>query len=212
MLTGTYKRTHYLGSHITSKYHSLLRRLSSSWTYRQDLSCFSVDGERWSPRVYQRAPRKSSGSLRKLTGFPSCRTGNSQCYTDSGHLNWAQVSTWSGYNTRRSQSGLVLIVVLTVLLLTLSVYFRKNVLVSSTKRAVLTDFGISRISLPLSDTTRHPMCPGSPYWMAPELILQENVLPTRESDIWAFACTCYEVLTTTFFLSNFESNKGGTRS
>ncbi|KXN83484.1 Cell division control protein 7 [Leucoagaricus sp. SymC.cos] len=66
-----------------------------------------------------------------------------------------------------------------------------NVLVSDDRRALLTDFGISRpVMADEKSTLLVSLC-----WSAPEVLLQEYTLPTTASDIWSFACTCYEVLT-----------------
>ncbi|KXN83511.1 Mitogen-activated protein kinase kinase kinase 3 [Leucoagaricus sp. SymC.cos] len=68
----------------------------------------------------------------------------------------------------------------------------KNVLVSESKRAVLADFGASRISEALPTTSVNGAT-GTPYWMAPELLIEEGSSPSRESDVWSFGCLCYEV-------------------
>ncbi|KXN91801.1 Serine/threonine-protein kinase HT1 [Leucoagaricus sp. SymC.cos] len=70
----------------------------------------------------------------------------------------------------------------------------KNVLVSEIKRAMLADFGISRISRTLPTTSTN-VTAGTANWMAPELLLHEKPSPTRESDVWAFGCLCYEAVT-----------------
>ncbi|KXN81011.1 Cytokinesis protein sepH [Leucoagaricus sp. SymC.cos] len=68
------------------------------------------------------------------------------------------------------------------------------ILGTKTQRAILTDFGILTVlnmsmgslnSASLSETT---------YWMAPELLVAEEVLPpTPQSDMWGFGCTYFEV-------------------
>ncbi|KXN81687.1 RGS domain-containing serine/threonine-protein kinase A [Leucoagaricus sp. SymC.cos] len=68
----------------------------------------------------------------------------------------------------------------------------RNVLVSNSRRAMLADFGISHVPTTPLDTTMD--IAGTFNWMAPELF-NDGVLPTRESDIWAFSCTCYEMMT-----------------
>ncbi|KXN85224.1 hypothetical protein AN958_11499 [Leucoagaricus sp. SymC.cos] len=70
----------------------------------------------------------------------------------------------------------------------------RNVLISATKRAMLADFGISRISVTVTATST-AAARGTAYWMAPELLLEEDITPRKASDIWAFGCTCYEALT-----------------
>ncbi|KXN87312.1 Tyrosine-protein kinase Tec [Leucoagaricus sp. SymC.cos] len=67
-----------------------------------------------------------------------------------------------------------------------------NVLVSGAGRAILANFEVSRVSMP--DPTMSDTAVGEMWWMALEL-LNDKAIPTRASDIWAFACTCYEVMT-----------------
>ncbi|KXN84112.1 Serine/threonine-protein kinase HT1 [Leucoagaricus sp. SymC.cos] len=68
-----------------------------------------------------------------------------------------------------------------------------NVLVSKMGRAMLADFGLSHVVMTVQDTTQGSE--GSIRWMAPELLGERPTPPTRESDIWSFGCTCYEILT-----------------
>ncbi|KAJ3570485.1 hypothetical protein NP233_g4366 [Leucocoprinus birnbaumii] len=66
-----------------------------------------------------------------------------------------------------------------------------------TKRAMLADFGVSRLSMTLTTTTTN-LGRGTANWMAPELLigdLEVDPIPKKESDIWAFGCTCYELMT-----------------
>ncbi|KXN84415.1 Mitogen-activated protein kinase kinase kinase 1 [Leucoagaricus sp. SymC.cos] len=65
-----------------------------------------------------------------------------------------------------------------------------NVLVSDDRRALLTDFNISRPVMVDEERTSF----GTPYWSAPEVLLHKYALPSKASDIWSFACTCYEVI------------------
>ncbi|KAK1228999.1 hypothetical protein PQX77_007952 [Marasmius sp. AFHP31] len=71
-----------------------------------------------------------------------------------------------------------------------------NVLIMPSGRACICDFGLSLIAdsqaIGLSSSTSRSA--GTLRWMAPEL-LAENVTATKESDIYAFACVCYEILT-----------------
>ncbi|KAJ3559193.1 hypothetical protein NP233_g11329 [Leucocoprinus birnbaumii] len=67
-----------------------------------------------------------------------------------------------------------------------------NILVSSVERAVIADFGISRIRITNHVTSQQSK--GTLNWMAPELLLEASP-STRESDIWAFGCVCYEIFT-----------------
>ncbi|KAJ3552254.1 hypothetical protein NP233_g12923 [Leucocoprinus birnbaumii] len=70
-----------------------------------------------------------------------------------------------------------------------------NVLVSDNRRALLADFGLSTIATGgIKDTTAANHA-GTWHWMAPErLTAEEMPPPTKESDMWAFACTCHEAI------------------
>lgn len=70
----------------------------------------------------------------------------------------------------------------------------KNVIVSETRRAMLADFGISRILMTLT-TSSDNIATGTAHWMAPEMFLVDDASPRKEGDIWAFGCICYEILT-----------------
>ncbi|KXN92035.1 Serine/threonine-protein kinase HT1 [Leucoagaricus sp. SymC.cos] len=65
-----------------------------------------------------------------------------------------------------------------------------------TRRALLADFGVSHIGATLATNASQL---GSIYWTAPEILAPEEGKdmspPTPESDVWSFACTCYELLT-----------------
>jgi serine/threonine protein kinase len=54
---------------------------------------------------------------------------------------------------------------------------------------MLFDFGISRVLMQDSSGSLG----GTTNWMAPEFFDDKPAPSTRESDIWAFGCTCYEV-------------------
>ncbi|KXN92393.1 Tyrosine-protein kinase TXK [Leucoagaricus sp. SymC.cos] len=71
-----------------------------------------------------------------------------------------------------------------------------NVLVNTTGRACIADFGVSRIAInPLLNITLTAASAGyTTRWAAPELLI-DNSLSTRASDIWAFGCVCFEILT-----------------
>ncbi|KAF5353185.1 hypothetical protein D9756_008110 [Leucocoprinus leucothites] len=64
----------------------------------------------------------------------------------------------------------------------------KNVLVSEEGRALLADFGGSRVNT----ATKTGVSVGAANWMAPELLSGGQRSATTKSDIWSFACTCYE--------------------
>ncbi|KAL0575315.1 hypothetical protein V5O48_006666 [Marasmius crinis-equi] len=72
-----------------------------------------------------------------------------------------------------------------------------NILVTPDERACIGDFGLSRVadshrlSLPTS-TSRGPA--GTARWLAPELLTGGDGT-TRESDVYAFGCVCYEIFT-----------------
>ncbi|KAM6502855.1 Protein kinase-like domain containing protein [Amanita muscaria] len=70
-----------------------------------------------------------------------------------------------------------------------------NVLINDRYEARLCDFGLSRF---LNDstlwTTVATQTRGSLRWMSPELMTGKQSTPTKESDIYAYAVTCYEIL------------------
>jgi serine/threonine protein kinase len=67
-----------------------------------------------------------------------------------------------------------------------------NVLVNDRQEACLCDFGLSRFSIDntLWRTTA-TQASGTLRWMAPELLEGEESVPTKASDIYAYAMTCY---------------------
>ncbi|KAF5359784.1 hypothetical protein D9756_002957 [Leucocoprinus leucothites] len=75
----------------------------------------------------------------------------------------------------------------------------ENIFVSREGRALLTNFGASRIQ----DFNNLRRSTGSAFWMAPELYNGEK--PSAQSDIWAFACTCYKVRRTFVILENLDT-------
>ncbi|KAF5349295.1 hypothetical protein D9756_009364 [Leucocoprinus leucothites] len=72
-----------------------------------------------------------------------------------------------------------------------------NILIAASGRACLADFGLSNVTLsrlgnwPLIST----LLPdgGTVGWLAPELLQQDNAVPTMKSDIYALSMVCYEV-------------------
>ncbi|KAJ8083204.1 Rho guanine nucleotide exchange factor [Marasmius tenuissimus] len=72
-----------------------------------------------------------------------------------------------------------------------------NILITPEGRACIGDFGLSRIAdtLVLKLTTSSTRATGTVRWLARE-ILSDDSGPTKESDVYAFACVCYEIYTT----------------
>ncbi|KAF9260005.1 hypothetical protein L218DRAFT_932993 [Marasmius fiardii PR-910] len=71
-----------------------------------------------------------------------------------------------------------------------------NVLITPDLRACLADFGLARVSatqLLLTETSRSK---GTTRWLSPELLNPgPSCHPSKESDIYAYACVCYEIYT-----------------
>ncbi|KAJ8081999.1 hypothetical protein PM082_007845 [Marasmius tenuissimus] len=69
-----------------------------------------------------------------------------------------------------------------------------NILITDSLRACIGDFGLSRIAdtqgLSMTTTSRPR---GTGRWLAPELLF--GSLATKQSDIYAFGCVCFEVFT-----------------
>ncbi|KXN83217.1 Tip elongation aberrant protein 1 [Leucoagaricus sp. SymC.cos] len=100
----------------------------------------------------------------------------------------------------------------------------KNILVSQSRRAMLADIGVSAVlntgvamladvgvstapnTTVASSTAADISSPGTVYWMAPELLIaKEAQLPTPQSDMWGFGCTCFEAMTgQTPFLEHYK--------
>ncbi|KAE9384775.1 kinase-like protein, partial [Gymnopus androsaceus JB14] len=72
-----------------------------------------------------------------------------------------------------------------------------NVLITSVGRACVSDFGLSRIAESGGElwkmTSSISNVKGSTRWMAPELFRASPA--SYESDVYAFACVCYEIYT-----------------
>lgn len=70
-----------------------------------------------------------------------------------------------------------------------------NILISDEGRGLITDFGLARVmGSPTGHTTS--VVSGSIPWMAPELLTSFSgpIAPSKASDVWAFGCTAYELL------------------
>ncbi|KAF9256325.1 kinase-like protein [Marasmius fiardii PR-910] len=68
-----------------------------------------------------------------------------------------------------------------------------NILITPSGRACIGDFGLSRVleSQGLTNSGSRPI--GTSRWLAPELLYGGR--STKESDIYAFSCVCYEIFT-----------------
>ncbi|KZP16868.1 kinase-like protein, partial [Athelia psychrophila] len=69
-----------------------------------------------------------------------------------------------------------------------------NILIDDAGRAVITDFGISRVESDIT-STRHT---GSRNWMAPELF--NGKVPDLRCDVYSFGITIYEVVSFILFV------------
>ncbi|KAJ7130862.1 kinase-like domain-containing protein, partial [Mycena filopes] len=76
-----------------------------------------------------------------------------------------------------------------------------NVLVTPSRRACICDFGLSSIAdvtLQLAQSTTSTTLQGTHRYYAPELLRPMGPGPSKKqftSDVYAFACVCYEILT-----------------
>ncbi|KXN91150.1 Abelson tyrosine-protein kinase 2 [Leucoagaricus sp. SymC.cos] len=75
-----------------------------------------------------------------------------------------------------------------------------NILVSSNRHALITDFGLSKASTTTSAGFTDPGESFSGRWTAPEMLTEEGpetagrTRPTKAGDIWGIACLIYEVM------------------
>ncbi|KAI3404238.2 hypothetical protein KGF56_002999 [Candida oxycetoniae] len=69
----------------------------------------------------------------------------------------------------------------------------QNILINKHGEIKLTDFGVST-QLSSSFSKRNTTV-GTPYWMAPEVILNSNGGHSFKADIWSLGCCCYEMFT-----------------
>lgn len=73
-------------------------------------------------------------------------------------------------------------------------YYQKNVLIDDGGKALLCDFGLSRVKADItshSTTSDATAAAGSRYWMAPERLMGKSL--RNPGDIYAFGMTAYEV-------------------
>lgn len=68
-----------------------------------------------------------------------------------------------------------------------------NVLESSNRRALLSDFGLSTVNISTFNMTVDALRGGSFHWMAPELL--DDYPASKESDVWALGMTILELFT-----------------
>lgn len=73
-------------------------------------------------------------------------------------------------------------------------YLQANVLVNAQGHGCLCDFGLSRMSEDTLWDTSATQAAGSLRWSAPELLRAEQKHVTKESDIYAYAMTCFVCL------------------
>ncbi|KAG7091121.1 hypothetical protein E1B28_010175 [Marasmius oreades] len=83
-----------------------------------------------------------------------------------------------------------------------------NIVVTSEGRACITDFGLSRIadSSVLTNTNPTSHSGGTVRWLAPELLIGGQ-RSSKESDMYAFGCLCYEIFTG--FIPFYELSNDG---
>ncbi|KAF9254437.1 kinase-like protein [Marasmius fiardii PR-910] len=71
-----------------------------------------------------------------------------------------------------------------------------NILITPELRACLGDFGLSRVSATQVLVTETSRSKGTMRWLSPELMRPgPSCVPSRESDVYAYACVCYEIFT-----------------
>ena len=66
-----------------------------------------------------------------------------------------------------------------------------NLLITKHGKVKLADFGVA---VKIEETRKTISAAGSPYWIAPEIIIGESE-PTTKCDIWSLGCTVIELLT-----------------
>ncbi|KAJ3539949.1 hypothetical protein NMY22_g4498 [Coprinellus aureogranulatus] len=89
-----------------------------------------------------------------------------------------------------------------------------NILVSTSGRACLADFGLSTLSDPAllewtSVRTSDSKAVGTSRWQAPELLDASDdaeIRTTIRSDVYSYACVCYEIMTGNFPFHHVKNN------
>ncbi|KAI6097179.1 kinase-like domain-containing protein [Pisolithus thermaeus] len=81
-----------------------------------------------------------------------------------------------------------------------------NVLVSSDRRALLTDFGLSTLNISTFSMSVDPERGFSLHWMAPELL--DDGHASMASDVWAFGMTVLELFTRALPFSGCPRSQG----
>jgi len=170
------------------------RCLSFRRGYTTYLYGFSVDGEQWSCHLLEALPRHlslaSREHLERVLSLLLLNQGSVPLSIGSWYRHWSTVPPSAEDCARWSQRGTLNLHPRT--LRSTDLISQKNILISSTGRAVIGDFGISRVLVTDQITSRTDR--GTTHWMAPELLLVENSHPSQETDIWAFGGVCYEVI------------------
>jgi serine/threonine protein kinase len=73
------------------------------------------------------------------------------------------------------------------------VFVQANILVSSDRKAKIAEFGFANFAFADMSVSYGTVRMGTPKWMAPELLGIRKESWTTKSDIFAFACTAFEV-------------------
>ncbi|KAG1730480.1 kinase-like domain-containing protein [Suillus lakei] len=68
-----------------------------------------------------------------------------------------------------------------------------NVLVDSSGRLRLADFGLSMILAEADNTTFNSCHPGNIRWMAPEVLEDQDEKPTKAGDIYSYGCVMLQI-------------------
>ncbi|KAJ3552865.1 hypothetical protein NP233_g12776 [Leucocoprinus birnbaumii] len=170
---GMYEGDHSMVVLVARKHFTAHRTVHPRLYSAEDLPCFSIDGQRqytvFSPKPSGNFPPPSGISLVALSDM---ELNNPQVLDIIEGLAYLHLSRII-HGDLKSQ----------------------NVLISESGRALLTDFGLSHVALMSGlHGSSGLTAVGTFNWMAPELF-NERTAPTKESDIWAFGCLCYEIYT-----------------